>query len=347
MSRRQISAPSTVSRLKATHLACWTMGLALALAACSSDAETTDPGVTNGTGAVPGAGGSTGASTGGTDGLGGNPAGVGGSTGGAPASAGGAPTAGAPGAGGVGSGGAPGAGGTPGVGGTPGSAGSDGVGGGGTGGAAGGAGGSTGGDTCQKGTTKGSEVLFIGESFIASSNIPEEVSALARAAGSLGPNEMYVDKSIAGTLIGNGAANSIPNQYKNNAQGVRFVIMDGGGNDCMGGGSDQARTAALNAAKDLFKEMEKNGVEKVVYFFYPDPVGGQWTNLKQCLDILRPQMKEVCDSQTSPKCYWLDLRDTWNGHPEYTDDGIHVAPAGNKPTAEAIFKVMQENCVAP
>jgi len=221
----------------------------------------------------------------------------------------------------------------------------------GTGGATGGTGGAaTGGSgsgTCMKGTTKGNQVLFIGESFIAASSIPEETTKLARAAGSLGANESYVDKSVSGTWIGNGASNSIPNQYKNNSNGVRFVLMNGGGNDCWQGGQASHRTAALNAAKTLFTDMGKNGVEKVVYFFYPDPIGSQFNNLKACLDVLRPEMKSLCDSQTSPKCYWVDLRETWNGHPEYTSDGIHVAGPGNAPTAAAIFKSMQANCVAP
>ncbi|HEY3499397.1 MAG TPA: SGNH/GDSL hydrolase family protein, partial [Polyangiaceae bacterium] len=224
--------------------------------------------------------------------------------------------------------------------------------GGGSGGATGGAGGKgggagTGSGACERGTTMGNEVLFIGESFIAASSIPEETSKLAREAGSLGANDNYVDKSVSGTWIGNGASNSIPAQYRSNSNGVRFVLMNGGGNDCWQGGQESHRTAALNAARDLFQDMAENGVEKVVYFFYPDPIGSQFASLTACLDLLRPAMKEVCDGQTSPECYWVDLRETWEGHPEYTSDGIHVAGPGNVPTATAIFESMQENCVAP
>jgi hypothetical protein len=209
-----------------------------------------------------------------------------------------------------------------------------------------GAGGGGSGD-CVVGSTTGNEVLFIGESFIAASNIPEETTKLARADGHLEANDSYVDKSVSGTWIGNGASNSIPNQYKNNSNGVRFVLMNGGGNDCWQGGQASDRTNALNAAKQLFNDMDANGVEKVVYFFYPDPIGSQFANLTACLDLLRPEMKAVCDAQTSPKCYWVDLRETWDGHPEYTTDGIHVAGPGNVPTATAIYESMEENCVAP
>src|SRR5690606_12141860 len=101
-------------------------------------------------------------------------------------------------------------------------------------------------ETCQKGTTQGNEVLFIGESFVALSAIPEETTKLARAAGSLAQNDSYLDESVSGMWMGDGAPNSIPNQYRNNSDGIRFVLMNGGGNDCWQGGQAQHRTAALN-----------------------------------------------------------------------------------------------------
>jgi hypothetical protein len=45
--------------------------------------------------------------------------------------------------------------------------------------------------------------------------------------------------------------------------------MDGGGNDCMGGGNGDPAYAAAQA---LFQTMASDGVEKVLYFFYPDPL---------------------------------------------------------------------------
>jgi hypothetical protein len=310
-------------------------------------------------GGTSGSGGSVG--KGGAGGAGGSAgAGAAGGSGGASGSSGASGTAGMPQAGagsggqanggtaGTGDAGNAGSGARTGEGGAAGSAGSSGSAGtgAGTGGAGAGAGG-TGSGECQKGTTMGNEVLFIGESFIAASSIPEETTKLARAAGSLGPSDSYVDRSVSGTWIGNGAGNSIPNQYRNNSDGVRFVLMNGGGNDCWQGGQESHRTAALNAAEELFQDMAENGVEKIVYFFYPDPIGNQYASLTACLDLLRPAMKDLCDSQTAPECYWVDLRETWDGHPEYTSDGIHVAGPGNVPTATAIFEAMEANCVAP
>lgn len=343
MSRRESSTPSSSAPLtkNGTLLTRWTvsLGFGMALAACGSDPG----GVDGGTGGTVGAGGAIG--TGGT---------VQPSSGGARASGGSGPgTGGTVSTGGVSSGGATSTGGTVSTGGASATGGGDGTGGAGdgtggeapAGGATGAGGGGSG--TCEKGTTSGNEVLFIGESFIAMSTIPEETTNLARAAGSLGASDSYVDKSVSGTWIGDGKSNSIPKQYENNKNGVRFVLMNGGGNDCWQGGQASDRTNALNAAEALFGLMAENGVEKIVYFFYPDPIGGSFANLTACLNLLRPDMKALCDSQTALECHWVDLRETWNGHPEYTTDGIHVAGPGNVPTATAIWNAMEENCVAP
>ena len=305
----------------------WALGLGLSLSACASDDA--DNGSGDGSGGTFGSGGDGTLATGGSTSSGGSTADSGGT---GPVGSGGMNSGGGPGSA---AGGHLGAGGSPVSGGAPGTGGEEG----GTGGMASG--------TCEKGSTQGDEVLFIGESFVAASSIPEETSKLAQAAGSLGAGDGYVDKSVSGTWIGNGANNSIPAQYRDNSDGVRFVLMNGGGNDCWQGGEESDRTNALNAAKQLFQDMDTNGVEKIVYFFYPDPIGSQFSSLTACLDLLRPEMKKLCDELTGPECYWVDLRETWDGHPEYTSDGIHVAGPGNVPTATAIFDSMVENCVAP
>ncbi len=340
---------SSSTPFRAANLTYLTAGalFVIALGACSSESGDPGPGTAGSTSSpTAGTGGTASQPTAGTSSGGGAVAGSGGTAAGGTAT-GGAPSggAGASGGGGASSGGPSGGAGANGGGGAASG------GGGASGGASGaaGTGGSAGGGSgvCQKGTTKGNEVLFIGESFVAASSIPEETTKLARAAGSLGASDNYVDKSVSGTWIGNGASNSIPNQYKNNSTGVRYVLMNGGGNDCWQGGKESDRTNAINAAKQLFQDMAAKKVEKVVYFFYPDPIGSQFADLTACLNLLRPAMKTLCAEQGAPKCYWVDLRETWNGHADYTSDGIHVAGPGNAPTAGAIFKSMQDNCVAP
>lgn len=203
--------------------------------------------------------------------------------------------------------------------------------------------GGTGNGECQIGTTRGNEVVIIGESFIAMSSIPEHLAELAKAQGSLQGNESYIDNSVSGTTLGN---DQIPSQYRQAqaSNDIRFVVMDGGGNDCL---QSNNPGGALAAAEALFQTMAEDGVEKVQYFFYPDPLGGFASgSLKSCLDTLRPQMQALCEGLTAPQCYFLDLRDTWNGHSEYTSDGIHPTEAGSVASADAIWEAMVENCVA-
>ncbi|WP_438043881.1 SGNH/GDSL hydrolase family protein [Sorangium sp. So ce128] len=196
---------------------------------------------------------------------------------------------------------------------------------------------------CVKGQTKGNQVAVIGESFIAATHgITQQIEKQAKANGSLPQNDRYIDNSVSGTTLAN---DQIPSQYRKAAENgmIKYVLMDGGGNDCLLRGDGDA---ALAAAESLFETMEKDNVEKVVYFFYPDPIGNQFASLKTCLDTLRPKMKALCDGLTAPKCYWLDLRPTWNGHNEYTQDGIHPTSAGSIATGDAIWEVMKTSCVA-
>jgi hypothetical protein len=192
---------------------------------------------------------------------------------------------------------------------------------------------------CVTGQTQGDEVVFIGESFIAVSTIPETIEARAVAAGSLAAGEQYLDNSVSGAALATG---QISAQYANAqaSHDIRFVIMDGGATDCMSENSD----GALSAAESLFETMAQDGVEAVLYFFYADYVGQY--DLKTCLDGLRPQMQALCEGLTSPPCYWVDLRPTWEGHPEYTSDGVHPTQEGSTVTGNLIWEAMVEHCIA-
>lgn len=197
-------------------------------------------------------------------------------------------------------------------------------------------------------TIKGSDVLLIGESFIAlSHDITKYLEENAHNAGVLANNERFRDYAVSGTKLSGGIYPSIPDQYKN-ATGqnkVKYVIMDGGGNDCLQSTGQYAQNAT-NALKNLLAQMKKDEVLKVVYFFYPEPqsdLGG----LKNRLDILRPQIQNIVTNNISPKCYWLDLRPVFSGkYSQYIKpDGIHPTAAGSKATADAIWKVIQDNNV--
>ncbi len=202
-------------------------------------------------------------------------------------------------------------------------------------------------------TISGNQVIVIGESFIAMSHeITRNLETLARNAGILPSGQSFIDNSVSGTRLSGGISPQIPQQYANGNTGktVRWVIMDGGGNDCLQGSCSTPPTSsctdlvnATNAARTLLTQMGNDGVVKVLYFFYPEPVGSSYDALKAKLDVLRPMIQNVVSSTAKPVCYWLDLRPVWNGHPEYTSDGIHPTSAGAQATANAIWQVIQQN----
>jgi lysophospholipase L1-like esterase len=200
---------------------------------------------------------------------------------------------------------------------------------------------------------KGSEVLVIGESFIATSHeITRFLEQHARNAGIVNSNDSFRDNSVSGTRLSGGTSPNIPQQYKNAIQQgpVKYVIMDGGGNDCLqSGGSATANNPelqnAVNAAQTLLNQMNNDGVVKVIYFFYPEPQGGFFGDLKAKLDVLRPMIQNVVTSTNNPNCYWLDLRPVFEGHySQYiTSDGIHPTSSGCAATADAIWNTIQQN----
>lgn len=147
----------------------------------------------------------------------------------------------------------------------------------------------------------------------------------------------------------------IPQQYANARQAspVKVVIMDGGGNDMLFGScsnpptsSCQAIQDVVNTADNLFDQMAVDGVEYLIYTFYPDPVGNN--SLKDKLDVMRPLMRQEVEGSPVPTSLFLDLRTSWAGHyGEYAlPDGIHPSTAGSRATADAIWALMQDNCIA-
>ena len=188
-----------------------------------------------------GSGGSTGTAGSGVQGTAGS-VGTGGSTGGSPGTAGARPAGRCPrrgrhghrrqqrrsrrsGGGGAGTGGSS-------AGGRGGSTGSAG-----RGGSSGGLGGSTGGGgsgSCQKGQTKGSDVVIMGESFYAISPqyIQNRLQENARKAGSLGASDKYRNVAVSGQNMNYIATTEWTEATKTP---LKWVIMDGGGIDCLTG----------------------------------------------------------------------------------------------------------------
>ncbi|HEX8965755.1 MAG TPA: dockerin type I domain-containing protein, partial [Patescibacteria group bacterium] len=190
---------------------------------------------------------------------------------------------------------------------------------------------------------KGSEVLFIGDSFLAlSRDIKNDLEAHAKSAGILESNDSFKDNSVSGTkLADSNPSPSIPTQYKNgvSAGSIKYVIMDGGGNDCLWGSGPDAAAAAF---KTLLEQMKTDGIVKVFYIFYPNPVNN--STLQSNLDKLRPQVESMLTQSTSPKGYIIDLRPVFEGkYGQYIlSDGIHPTAAGSQAAADAAWDQMQK-----
>jgi hypothetical protein len=206
---------------------------------------------------------------------------------------------------------------------------------------------------CERGTVSANQVLIMGDSFFATTHqITAYLEGLARDAGAVSVGERYRDRS---NLIANALAlggNGIEAQYTDGvSEGeVKVVIMNGGGADALLGSCDSANAscaviaAAAAAAQALFAKMATNGVEQIVYAFYPDPGDA---NVKARIDALRPLVQSACENAPMP-CHWLDLRTVFAGHyGEYVQqDQLNPTDAGARASAEAIWATMQQSCIA-
>jgi hypothetical protein len=218
---------------------------------------------------------------------------------------------------------------------------------------AGGAAGASSPDTCQPQQVPANQVLVLGDSFFASSHqITAYLEDLARSSGALPAGERYRDNS---RLTNNGLAlggSGILDQYRSGADDapVEVVIMNGGGADVLLGSCDTADAscpiiaAAATALGELFTQMADDGVGHVVYAFYPNPLDSA---VHARMDALRPLAEAAC-AASPVACEWLDLRDAFNG--QYGDyiqaDGLNPTAAGSQAAAAAIWRRMQERCIA-
>lgn len=233
-----------------------------------------------------------------------------------------------------------------------GAGGSGGSGGSSSGGAGLGGGGAAGGAGCERGSVSANQVVLLGDSFFAATHqAAAYLESFARNAGALPPGERYRDNS---TLTSNSLALSgdgIAEQYARavTEAPVRVVIMNGGGADVLLGSCNASDAscavldAAANALKDLFPRMASDGVQHVVYAFYPDPADA---TLRARMNTLRPLIQSACASAPLP-CHFIDLRPVFAGHAEYVQgDGLNPTDAGSQAMAASIWQTMKDNCIA-
>jgi hypothetical protein len=197
------------------------------------------------------------------------------------------------------------------------------------------------------------QVLIIGDSFFAASHrITGFLEDLARQSGALLTGERYrddakpIDNALA--LAGNG----IEEQYTaaSAEAAVKVVIMNGGGADVLLGSCAEVTpdcpllTEAAAAASMLFSRMASDGVEHVIFAFYPDSLDAA---VRDEMDALRPLIESACQASPVP-CHWVDLRTTFAGNDaSYLEaDGLNPTPEGARATAGVIWSTMQQQCIA-
>ena len=215
---------------------------------------------------------------------------------------------------------------------------------GGTGAGTGGAAGSSSNGTCQTGQTKGSDVAILGESFYAISPqyIQNRIQDDARKAGSLGANDTYHNVAVSGQNM-NYIATTEWTAATQGGAAPKYVIMDGGGIDCLSGSSCPTCQSTFTT---LLGKMGSAGVKQVIYTRYPEPGNppGSNTSLKACLDATMPGMQTACQGSTSPVCHFVDLRPVWvNGD---TTDGLHPTQSGGDHVGDLIWSEMMKDCFA-
>ena len=207
---------------------------------------------------------------------------------------------------------------------------------------------------CDDDGVVANQVLLIGDSFFALTHqITAYLEERARGVGAIGSGERYRDSSrlTANALAysGNGIADQYTSAHTDDAD-VKVVIMSGGGADTLLGSCDvpdancPLLADAADAASDLLSRMADDGVAEVVYVFYPDP---QREDVRERMDALRPLIEGACETSPVP-CHFLDLRPVFEGrYDEFVQaDGLNPTAAGSQATADAIWAILQEFCIA-
>jgi len=189
---------------------------------------------------------------------------------------------------------------------------------------------------------KAADLVTNGESFIQASIITSELTRLAKADGYLETGE-FRTVAVSGQNIA-----TIVNQYKGCNPKPIYLVSDGAGIDLMGNACTDSTCSLIRSCRstllNYLEEMRKGGTKKLLWMIYPDPIKQYaGSNLKKNQDIWAVVVPAVMKTVTDPKVLVVDLRLTWNGHDDYTTDGIHCSPAGGTATAEAFWKAMKDS----
>ena len=218
--------------------------------------------------------------------------------------------------------------------------------------------------------------VILGDSYVTGALSP----ALQPALNALYPFASgFRNYAVAGTSMANGGiTGKIPPQWDLaiGAGPVKFIIMDGGGNDilicdagkfqgcstiCKSPGSStnpvcqDIVTQAVAAAKALMLKAADAGVKDVVYFFYPHLPGAN-KGYDEINDYAEPIARASCEAAYTNSggklnCYWVSLVGPFaakggDSNPaNFVSDSIHPSAQGQQIIADEINKVMKAHCV--
>jgi lysophospholipase L1-like esterase len=243
---------------------------------------------------------------------------------------------------------------------------------------------------CVTGQVTPDEVVMLGDSY------------LDPAWGNVGPTVMMVANAsyrhyyIGGAALAWGNPDTqfyIPYQYNpmamtdttvTNPSNIKVIIMDGGGNDVLIGNTSCETTAppgntscvttvqnAINEGMSMMQEAAQNGVQQVVFFFYPhlSTAGGGILQtpapaVNETLDYAYPLAEQMCcgssfissltnyscSGQPAPglTCVFIDTRPAFEGNlaTYIKSDNVHPTQAGANVIANLIWTQMQNHCIA-
>lgn len=215
---------------------------------------------------------------------------------------------------------------------------------------------------------KAHQVGVMGDSYIDwTPHFMNYLQGSARAAGALGAREEYVYRAQSGASMQTDNLVIIPaipkqlplvlsDSKKRGPEGVKLIIMTGGGNDVLIDNMDCRRLTAVNekckgvvdrslaVIKKLFVDMKTAGVQELIYFWYPD-LGVQTGKVMN--DYAIPFVQAACEATTDVRCHFVDTREAFRGHPDWIGpDDIHPTEPGAKVIAGLVWDVMVDQCLA-
>lgn len=197
------------------------------------------------------------------------------------------------------------------------------------------------------------EVLILGDALIELTTFVSRLEQNATAAHVLAEGEHFRDQASAMTsVLSQAGALSFFEQYSDARQqgNARVIVMDGGETDMLNADCAPELSyacpiiaATVAGYQKLLKQFADDGVEHLVYFFYPDPREND--KLKSHLDALRPLFENAC-GQSPVACHWIDLKASFSGNASYLGaDGIVLSEAGANVAADLVWQRMQERCI--